>query len=113
MGGVEGGKLGRGGEAPGRICNIIPPDSLCQPYSVDPEGLEFFQRRTPSVGALFAPLEEALIEDFIPALLGVNREEVTGSLFRRITWGVNRARIGIPDPTNTSPDNFETSYHCC
>ena len=89
MGGVERGKLGRGGEAPGGICNIIPPDSLCQPHGVDPEGVAVFQRRTPSVGALFAPLEEALIEDFLHALLGVNREEVTGSLFRRINWGVN------------------------
>ena len=35
MGGVEGGKLGSEGEAPGGICMIIPPDSLCQPYGVD------------------------------------------------------------------------------
>ena len=101
--------MGSGGEAPEGIFKIIPPDRLCQTYGVDPEGVTVFQRRTPSVGTLFLPLEKALIEDFLPALLGVNREEVTKSLFRRITCGVNRASIGIPDPTNTSPDNFETS----
>ena len=36
MGGVEGGKLGSGGEASGGVCKIIPPDSLYQPYGVDP-----------------------------------------------------------------------------
>ena len=52
MGGVEGKKLGSGGEAPGGVCNIIPSDSLCQPYGVDPEGVAVFQRGTPSVGTL-------------------------------------------------------------
>ena len=26
---------------------------------------------------------------------------------------MNQARIGIPDPIQTTPDTFETSKHCC
>ena len=40
-------------------------------------------------------------------------EEVTDSLRKQITWGVKRAGIGIPDPTQTAPANFETPEHCC
>ena len=54
-----------------------------------------------------------MIEDFLPAMLGVRREEVTETLFRRITWGVNQAGIGIPDPTHTTPSNFDTLEHYC
>ena len=31
MGGGKGGNLSSGGEAPGGIFNIIPPDILCRP----------------------------------------------------------------------------------
>ena len=44
------------------------------------------------------PLEAALRDNFLPYLLGVRREEVTDYPHKRITWGVNQAGIGIPDP---------------
>ena len=69
---------------------------------------KFSQRVTPSVGTLFAPLEAKFREKCHPTLLGVRIEEFTYSLYKRITWGVNQAGIGIPDPTQTSPANFET-----
>ena len=46
-------------------------------------------------------------DDFILDLLGGSIEEVTDSLCKRITWGVKRADIGIPDPTRIAPVNFE------
>ena len=48
-------------------------------------------------------------EDFLLDLLGSRREEVIESLRKRITWGVKRAGIGIPDPTQTAAANFEMS----
>ena len=39
--------MGRGGEAPGLIYNIIPPDSLYQPGNVTPAGVEVCPARNP------------------------------------------------------------------
>ena len=74
---------------------------------------QFAQRTTTSVGTLFAPLEAALTENFIASLLGGWREDVIDYLRKRITWGMKRAGIRIPDPTHTSPKNFETSKKYC
>ena len=73
----------------------------------------FVQHITPGVRSLFTTLEAALRDDFLPALIGGRREEVTDSLRKRITWGVERKGIGIPYPTQTAPENFEMAEHCC
>ena len=51
--------------------------------------------------------------NFFLSLLGLIREEFTDSLRKRITWGANWAVIGILDPTQSTPTNFEISEHFC
>ena len=112
MVGGEGGNLGNESEAPGRICKSVTLYSLCRPENVASAGVIFFQRVTPGLGTLFVPLEVAFRDNFLPSLLGGRIDKVTYSLDKYITWGVKRAGIGITDPTQTAPANFETSEHC-
>ena len=77
--------MGGGFEAPRGIFNSVTPDGLCRPGNVAPVGVAVFHSVNPSVGTLFVPLEVALRNDFLPALLGVMREEVYDSLRNRIT----------------------------
>ena len=74
---------------------------------------KFVHNLTPSVRPLFETLEVHLRDTFLPELMGGRREEVTDSLHKKISWGVKRKVIGIPDPTQTTPDNFEMVEHCC
>ena len=74
---------------------------------------QFFQHVSPSAGNLFAALEAALRENFLPPLLGGRIEELTELLCKRINWDMNWAGIWIPYLNQTAPDNFETSEHCC
>ena len=41
-------------------------------------------------------------DKFLPDLLGGMKEKVSDLLCNSITWGVNRAGVWIPDPTQTS-----------
>ena len=68
----------------------------------------FVQCATPGVGPLFKPPETVLRDDFLPDLLGGRRDEVTDSLYKRINWGVKRAGIWIPYPTQNTLTNFDT-----
>ena len=73
------------------------------------EEWKFVQYITPIDGTLFAPLQMASGGGFIPYLLRGGREEVTDYLCNMIIWVVKREGIGIPDPTQTAPVNFEMS----
>ena len=72
----------------------------------------FVQRVTPGIGTIFASLDASLRYDFFPDMLGERIEEITDFLHKQITWAVKQAGIGIPDPNQTVPTNFETLEHC-
>ena len=71
-----------GGEAPGIIFNSVPLDGLCWCDNVPPAVVVVFQRASPSVGPLFAPLEVILRDNFLPDLLGGRIEDVYDSLHK-------------------------------
>ena len=73
---------------------------------------QFVYCATPGVVPLYEPLEASLRDGFLLVLLGTRIENATGYLCKCITWGVKGVGIGIPDPTQTSPENFDTSDHC-
>ena len=81
----EGEKLDSRCEAPGNIFKSAPPDGLLCTKNVTPAEWKFFQCKPPGVGPLFAPLDAVLREKIILALIGGKREEVTDSLYKRIT----------------------------
>ena len=61
------------------------------------------QRVTPNIGDAFRPVEQALREAFIPALLQVIREVTLGRGFTLLT--VKNVGLALPDPTKTAHDN--------
>ena len=72
---------------------------------------QYLQRVVPDMGPAFQPLEEALCEVFLPALL---QEEPPGTLLDSFCdLPVRLAGIGIPNPILTAPVNFATSQGCC
>ena len=77
------------------------------------EEWQFFQHATPGIGPFFAPLRAELRDDFLLDLLWSSIEEAIELLCKWITWGVNLAGIGIPDPTQITPTNFETLEQFC
>ena len=67
------------------------------------------QRITPHIAQAFAPVENAIAQNFLPALLNSSVEEVT-QLRPLLALPVRFGGIGIPDPTTTGNANFSASY---
>ena len=72
-----------------------------------------FHIMTPIVGTLFAPLGTALRDYLLLALPGFITGEVTYTRYKLTTWGLKQACVGVPDPTHTSPTNFDMPEHFC
>ena len=73
---------------------------------------QFLQRVTPDVGEAFAPVEEAIRESFLPALLG-EEGAVSEDLRTLASWGTHRAGIGVPDPQKTADACLGASRSAC
>ena len=58
-------------------------------------------------------MEASIRGDFLLKNIGLRGEEVTDVLCKFTNWGVKRMRIGIIEPTLTTPANFDMPYHCC
>ena len=70
---------------------------------------QYFQRVVPGCGAAFQPIEDALRDVFIPALLQGAPAETQREL---TSLAVRHAGLGIPDPTCTAEANYSTSVAC-
>ena len=65
------------------------------------------QQVAPDIGDAFGPVEKALQETFVPELLEGLGE---GEPERRVTrLPVKQARLALPDPTLTAPENWMVS----
>jgi len=69
---------------------------------------QYLQQVVPDTGAVLAPIEAALADTFLPALLEEPREQ-TPSLREIATLPVWHAGLGIPDPTITVAQNYAAS----
>jgi hypothetical protein len=69
---------------------------------------QYVQRVTPNISQAFAPLEKAIAEVFLPALLDLNTEE-TAKLRPLIALPVRHGGLGIPDPSTTGAFCFDAS----
>lgn len=72
---------------------------------------QYAQRVLPGISQQFAPVEKALAEHFLPALLGATREEIAG-LRDLLALPVKFAGLGIPDPTKTAAGCYMASKGC-
>ena len=69
---------------------------------------QYVQRVTPHLDQAFAPLEKAIAEIFLPALLASTVEEAA-QLRSLIALPVRFGGLGIPDPTTTGAACFSAS----
>ena len=61
----------------------------------------------PGIREAFSPVEEVLREIFLPSLFQGLGEGTTG---RGVTYlPVQQAKMSLPDPTNTAPENWMAS----
>jgi hypothetical protein len=70
---------------------------------------QYLQRVVPGCGAAFQPIEDALRDVFIPALLQGDPAETQRE---QTSLAVRHAGLGIPDPTSTAEANYSTSVAC-
>ena len=66
----------------------------------------YIQRTIPNISHLFAPLETAIREKLVPALIGRNVSDIER---RIIALPVKLGGLGIADPTQTADDQFQAS----
>ena len=68
----------------------------------------YLQRVAPDVEAAFAPVEKAIVEDFLPALLGDTM--ATAMDLRELSkFPIRLAGLGIPDPVASAEGHLRTS----
>ena len=71
------------------------------------------QRSIGSIGAAFEPVEEAIEQHFLPALLGTCPNKGTPPALRTLlSLPVKFAGVGVPNPTTTSDIHHTTSTAC-
>ena len=69
---------------------------------------QYVQRVTPGVGAFFQPVEDAIVEKFLPALFGLTASAVRD--FRPLlTLPAREGGLGIPNPTESADLSFTSS----
>ena len=70
---------------------------------------QYLQRVTADCADAFAPIEEAIAEDFIPAMFG---GDVPHDLRTLLALSVSNGGLGILNPTDTAPHCHKTSKEC-
>jgi len=70
----------------------------------------YLQKVVAGCGADMAPIEAAVANEFLPALLGAPRADCPTR--GRTALSVKCAGIGVPDPTTTAADAFRASERC-
>jgi hypothetical protein len=69
---------------------------------------QYLQRVTPHIAQAFAPVEAAIAQHFLPALLDSSADEIA-TLRPLLALPVRHGGLGIPDPTTTSEHCYLTS----
>ena len=68
----------------------------------------YLQRVVPEIGEMMKPIEEAITNTFLPALL--QEQGPTIEAMRQVlSLSVKKAGLGVPDPTHTANANLEAS----
>ena len=90
-------------KALGRIATRFPQTAYAGLVKALQNECTYLQRVTTGSGSLYAPIEKAITENFLPALLG---QAIIGKTMRdQTTLAVKRAGLGIPEPTTTTTAN--------
>ena len=87
----------------GRIATRFPQTAYAGLVKALQNEWTYLQRVTTGNGSLYEPIEKAITEEFLPALLG--QANIGGNMRNQIALAVKRAGQEIPDPTRTLADN--------
>ena len=68
---------------------------------------QYLQSTAPIVGTLMGPIEEALRENFFPALFG--GEEINANFRKILDHSVKQGELGIPEPRLSADSAYNTS----
>ena len=72
---------------------------------------QYLQRVVSDTGPFFAPVEEAIRQDFILALLGMPAEELSGEFRELLTQSVKKGGLGIRNPVDTAMHVHDMYLH--
>eukprot|EP00956_Cyclotella_meneghiniana_P033352 scaffold95206_cov68-Cyclotella_meneghiniana.AAC.1 len=72
---------------------------------------QYVARTVPGIGHLFAPVERAIRNNFLPTLLG--EDSITGEMRELLAQGVKQAGLGIRNPVDCAEACYDTSKKCC
>ena len=86
------------GQDPWVVRREVPTGALCRTDDVDPIGVAIYPVVHIRVGAYMVLVEAALVEKFLPVLLGL--VEVIRKLRKLLTLGGKKSELGIPYPTS-------------
>ena len=74
---------------------------------------QYMQRVVADTAMFFAPVENAIRKDFLPALLGIPAGEIDGDLRLLLSHGVKMAGLGIRNPVDTAAHVHTASKDAC
>ena len=97
-------------KALGRIATCFPQTAYTGLVKALQNEWTYLQWVTTGSGNLYAPIEKAITEDFLPALLG--QANIGQTIRDQTALAVKRAGLGIPNPTTTTGDNYSASIDC-
>jgi hypothetical protein len=69
---------------------------------------QYVKRVVLDTGAFFEPVEQALRQEFIPALMGLPKEEITGHFHELLSQSVKKGGIGIRNPVDHANHELAT-----
>ena len=94
----------------GNIVRRFPQTAYAGLVKSLPNEWIYLQQVTSGNGDLYKPIERAIWEDFLPALL--YQPSIGDNLRNHIVLVLKRAGLGIPDPTTSTEDNHAASMDC-
>jgi len=72
----------------------------------------YLQRSLGCIGDLFDPIEDAIINHYLPTLFGIPAAAVTPEVYKLMALPIKQAGLGLRNPKSTATHNFVTSSDC-
>jgi hypothetical protein len=100
--------MGRRSLDPRQSSPQVPPDGLCRPGADTPREWQYLQRVVPGTSDAFAPLEAAISQIFLPALLEETSEKL-GPMRAQLALSPRQAGLGVASPQATAKTSHQSS----
>ena len=91
----------------GKIAKRFPQTSYAGLVKALQNEWTYLQRVTTGNGSPYEPIDKAIREDFLPALL--DQPNIGERMSSEIAFAVKRSGLGIQDPTRSTEDSYAAS----